>query len=128
MVKIIVDSSILIDHLRQKSERFIRLAERQDQGRIKILIPFIVVTELFVGRSVSNKKTEKLIDELLDKVELVGLTRKSAKLAGRLIQDYPQLNDPYDVLIAAIALEQKAMVATLNMKHFKIIKDLKLDE
>ena len=128
MVKIIVDSSILIDHLRQKSERFIRLAERQDQGRIKILIPFIVVTELFVGRSVSNKKTEKLIDELLDKVELVGLTRKSAKLAGRLIQDYPQLNDPYDVLIAAIALEQKATVATLNMKHFKIIKDLKLDE
>ena len=128
MVKIIVDSSILIDHLRQKSERFIRLAERQDQGRIKILIPFIVVTELFVGRSVSNKKTEKLIDELLDKVELVGLTRKSAKLAGRLIQDYPQLNDPYDVLIAAIALEQKAMVATVNMKHFKIIKDLKLDE
>jgi predicted nucleic acid-binding protein len=128
MVKVVVDTSILIDHLRQGSDRFLRLTELQDEGKIKILVPYIVVTELFVGKSTREKKTEKSLDKFLSGFELVRMSYRSSKKAGELIREYPGINDAYDLLIAAIALEKKAYVYTLNVKHFKSIKGLKLYE
>ena len=128
MVRVVVDTSVLIDHLRQKSDQFLRLNELQDEGEVKILVPYIVATELFVGKSSVGKKVEKSINKLLSNLELVGLNYKSAKTAGRLIREYLFVNDAYELLIAAIALEKKAQVATLNMKHFKPIKGVKLYE
>jgi len=126
MVKVVVDTSILIDHLRQKSDQFIRLTELQDEGKIKILIPYIVVTELFVGKSTKKKKIERGLNKLFKNFELIGMSYKSAKIAGELIREHASINDAYDLLIAAIALEKKAYVSTLNVKHFKPIKGLKL--
>ena len=126
MVKVVVDTSIIIDHLRQKSDQFIRLIELQDTGKIKILIPYIVVTELFVGESTKQKKVEKSLKKMLRGFELVGMSYGSSKKAGELIREYPGIKDAYDLLIASIALEKEAYVATLNVKHFKSIKGLKL--
>ena len=128
MVKVVVDTSILIDHLRQKSDKFIRLTELQDEGKIKILIPHIVVTELFVGKSTKKKKIEKSLDKFLSGFELMKMSYRSSKKAGELIREYPNINDAYDLLIAAMALEDKAHIFTLNVKHFKPIKGLKLYE
>ncbi len=128
MVSVVVDTSILIDHLRKASTTFIELSKLQSERKVRLLIPLIVVVELFTGKSTKSKKVERLIDRILDEVELVVLTRKSAKIAGGLVRDYKNLSDPFDLLIAAIALERKALVATLNVKHFKSIKGLKLYE
>ncbi|MBU1085103.1 MAG: PIN domain-containing protein [Candidatus Beckwithbacteria bacterium] len=126
MVSVVVDTSILIDHLRKASTTFIELSKLQSEGKVRLLIPLIVVVELFIGKSTKIKRVERLIDQILDEVELVSLTRKSAKIAGCLVRDYQHLSDPYDLLIAAIALEKKAKIATLNIKHFKPIKGLRL--
>ena len=47
-----------------------------------------------------------------------------AKLAGEVKRNYKIA--AIDAIIAAIALENEAMVATLNTKHFVGIKGLKL--
>jgi predicted nucleic acid-binding protein len=57
---------------------------------------------------------------------LIGLTLTSTQIAGELIRKYKQIPDPVDLIIAAIAIEQEALIATKNRKHFQQIKEVKL--
>lgn len=126
VIPVIVDTSLIINHLRKTTEEFKLLTELHDAGKIRILIPYEVIIELFVGKSSEEKAMKKAIDEILDKAELVGLTRKSAVHAGILTRKLPQVPEPVDLIIAAIALEHKAQIATHNPKHFRLIPKIKL--
>lgn len=123
---VVVDTSLIINHLRKTAEELKLLTELHDAGKIRILIPYEVIVELFAGESSEDKAMEKAIDEILDKAELVELTRKSAVHAGILIRKLPQIPGPVDLIIAAIALEHKAQIATHNSKHFRLIPKIKL--
>ena len=126
VTQVVVDTSLIINHLRKTTEEFKLLTELHDSGKIRILIPYEVIVELFVGRSSEEKAMKKTIDEILDRAELVGLTRKSAVHAGTLTRKLPKVPEPIDLIIAAIALEHKAQIATNNHKHFRLIPQIKL--
>jgi tRNA(fMet)-specific endonuclease VapC len=126
MPKIILDTSLLIDHLRGKSSNFKEIERKRIKGELEVLLPNIVVVELFAGKEAGRKRTRQVLEQLIAEIEIVGLTRESAKNAGFLIRKYTQIPDPFDFLIAAIAIEEKAQVATHNQKHFKEIKEVKL--
>lgn len=122
MKKVVIDTSVIIAHLRQRSDSLIGLEELFLKGEIELLLPQIVVVELFAGKSAANKKTAGRLERLINSYQLVELSFWAAKLAGKLIRELPQVPDPYDVLIAAIAQDFKASVATENIKHFEQIK------
>lgn len=54
MSNVVVDISIIIDHLRKKSDHFNILENSRVSGEIRILIPHIVITELYVGKEANN--------------------------------------------------------------------------
>lgn len=126
MSKIILDTSLLIDHLRGKSSNFKEIERCRIKGELEVLLPNIVIVELFAGRQARRKRTKQILEQLISGIEIVGLTRESAKRAGNLIRKYTQIPDPFDFLIGAIAIEEKAEVATHNQKHFKEIREVKL--
>jgi predicted nucleic acid-binding protein len=126
MVKVIVDTSILIDHLKKRSSGFITLVEKQFSGEIDIYIPFIAIVELFAGEDARQKKARDSMLTTIKGENLIGLTLTSTQIAGELIRKYKQIPDPVDLIIAAIAIEQEALIATKNRKHFQQIKEVKL--
>jgi len=126
MSKIIIDTSILIGHLRGSSSDFKLLETKKATEDITLLIPHIVIVELFTGEEARKKDIRAKIDKLIEGLEVVGLTVASAKKAGDLQRTYKQIPDLPDLIIAAIAIEQEAQVATHNKKHFEQIRGLKL--
>lgn len=126
MSNIVVDTSVIIDHIRGTSDDLRTLQTYKISHGIQLLVPHIVIVELFVGRETQRKVGREKVERILQKFELVGLSFSSAEIAGTLIRTYKQIPDPFDLLIAAIAIEQEAQVATHNKKHFEQIRGLKL--
>lgn len=123
-MKLLVDTSILIDYLRGglKGQEFIE--DIEDNSEIELFIPTIVVFELFSGKSTQNPRVIATITDLLRFFQRVDLDEKIAKIAGQLYRDSKIKLQVPDYIIAASALQTNAMVATLNKKHFEQIPSI----
>ncbi len=126
MSNVVIDTSVFIDHLRGSSLHLVELQEKSITQGLNLLAPYMVIIELFAGEDASKKALRKQIEELLERFAVIGFTAVSAKLTGEFIRRYKQIPDPLDHMIAAIAIEQDAELATHNTKHFKQIRGLKL--
>lgn len=123
-MRLVIDTSILIDYLRGgiKWEELLSGFERDAE----IYLPTIVIFELFSGKSTSDPRVAKEINNFIKFFQKVELTEKIAKRAGELFRDVSKNLDAPDYIIAASALELSATVVTFNKKHFEQIKNLNL--
>ncbi len=116
-----VDTNILIALLRgdQQVINFLRKTKQQ------IVTTVIVEYELWAG-----EKKEENLSQLLRGIPVFELTRKSARLAGAMFKDLRKkgkIVDPRDIFIAAICIEQKTPLYTLNRKHFTRLQEYGLE-
>jgi predicted nucleic acid-binding protein len=104
-VKVVVDSSIIIDYLRggKKWSEFIDDAPRD----IQLFLPTVVIFELFSGSSTSNTRTPQ---------EVIAFIRGFRDIKIKI--------QAADYIIAATALSINATILTLNRKHFEQIPGL----
>lgn len=119
-MKLVVDSSILIDHLRGGSIWSQLLYDFKED--LELFVPTIVIFELFSGKS--SKDSVDQINKLLKVFKRLELNEKIARQAGELHRDAGKNIDSEDCIIAASALEIGASVLTLNKKHFAQIPNL----
>ena len=126
MVKVVVDTSVIIDHLKNRSTNFLTLVEKKISREVELFIPYIAVIELYAGEDAKQKRAREKISKTLEGTDLIDLTLSSAQKAGELMRIYKQIPDPLDLIIAAIAIENEAQVATNNKKHFEQIRGVKL--
>ena len=85
-----------------------------------------MVVELYAGQDAKKKKAQEAIDATLKNIEFTDLNFVSAQRAGEIIRTCPQIPGLVDPIIAAIAMEQNAQVATHNIKHFQQIRGVTL--
>jgi tRNA(fMet)-specific endonuclease VapC len=96
-------------------------------------IPSIVVYELEVGIAKSNspeKRTKQLAD-LVSIVNVLPFGLQEAKYASQIrvaLEKQGQPIGPYDILIAAIAVANKAILVTRNTKEFGKIRELQIED
>jgi len=123
-MKLVLDSSIIIDYLRNGpiGVSFFEEKRKDDQ----FFLPTIVIFELFSGKSTNNSRIVKIINDFLHYFERITLTEVLANRAGKLYREVPQKLSVSDYLIAASALEINGEVVTLNKKHFELIPSLKI--
>lgn len=123
-MKIVVDSSILIDYLRggRKWEEFVVNLEEETE----LILPTIVIFELFSGESTKNPQRKQDMLDYIGKFQKIDLSEDIARRAGELFRDIKIKMQVPDYLIAASALEINAEVLTLNTKHFQQIPNLKI--
>jgi len=123
MQLVVVDSDIIIDHLRGHYllESMFELTFKK---QIKIYLPCAVYTEIFSGQE--TKRAEKLgiVEALLARFEFVPANEKISQIAGFLLRDYRHL-DLGDAFVAATCLFLNAKLATRNRKDFTGIGDLR---
>lgn len=121
-MKIVIDSSILIDYLRGgiKWQEFLESAPQNAE----LFLPTIVIFELFSGKSAKKAQVATAILALLQQFTPIELTAAISQRAGELYKG--SHIDAVDYIIAATALELHASVLTLNTKHFQQITSLNL--
>jgi len=124
MKKIVVDTDVVIDYLRQprKETLFKKIAKDKN---LRILLPAICLTELYVGKSVAEPREESRLRRVVGKTKLILADEKIFKRAGILMRDYSNLYLS-DALVTATALEEKALLCTFNRAHFEGVSGLGL--
>lgn len=124
-MKIIFDTSILIDYLRGATtgeEVFDQIEKQNAQP----FIPTIVIYELFSGKSTKNSSVRIKITNMIQDFRRIELTEEIAMIAGKLYREIGKQVSTQDYIIAASALSIGGTVLTLNKKHFQQIPGLEI--
>lgn len=125
---VLLDTNIIIDHLRQQAEKSIltRISAKTPYQDIKLSL--ITIQELYGGTSTLHSQKEKDLLAVISSLEILPYTYHVAKLAGTLFRDLGRPIDFADSTIAATAIVNGALLATLNKRDFTGIPGLELAE
>lgn len=125
MRKVVVDTDILIDHLRgmkRAKEIILKIRRREVIGYISA----VTEAELISGEECRKLDKKREVKELIDLFTKINVSNKIAEKAGDFRRDYG--TPLIDSLIAATAFYQKAVIWTRNLKHYKKIEEVKTKE
>ena len=111
MAEILVDTDVLVDHLRGAVEL--------RAGRHRLHYSVITRAELFAGSSATD-----VVSQLLGPLREIPIDRAIAERAGRVRRE-TGIRLP-DALIAATALERKFDLASRNARDFEPVRGLRL--
>lgn len=121
---IVVDTSVLIDHLRGHEGAKNALRDAASAGA-RFAGSVLTRVEILAGmRGAEEAKTTALLASL----EWIAVDEPLADQAGRLANQYSRSHpgvDPVDYVIAATATELEAELWTRNVKHFPMFPDLR---
>lgn len=124
--KVVIDTSIIIDHLRQFKNTKTLLETILEDTQAELFISTNVIQELFAGKSSKEEEPEDEIRKILLSFKPVNITPEIAELAGQIIRDSKLTVQFADAAIAATTILNKASLFTLNKKDFRGIKSLRL--
>lgn len=124
MAVIVVDTSVLIDHLRGNEEA--RHAMRTAVVASERLVGSVLTkVEVLAGmRSTEREATRRLLSSL----EWIGVDDDLAERAGLLANQYLRSHpgvDPVDYVVAATAQRLESELWTRNLKHFPMFPGLR---
>jgi predicted nucleic acid-binding protein len=125
-MRLLLDTSVLIDALRLRHHRRELLAELVRAGHT-LVTTALNVAEVYAGmRPEETQRTEALLSAL----DCYDLTGKSARRAGALKQQWARKGRTLtlaDMIVAAIASELGCTVMTDNRKDFPMEELVKFD-
>jgi tRNA(fMet)-specific endonuclease VapC len=117
MATLLLDSSVIFDHLNSRSGRTEHLMSLLDQGHT-LACCAVNITEVYAGLRPGEEPATKLF---LDTLDFFPITREVARSAGSLRRKWRQKGQTLsytDVTIAAVAIENGVALLTDNRKHF----------
>ena len=119
---VILDTSVIIDHLRQKTtDSMLRRLAVKHKNQLAISV--ISLQELYEGQSTRDKIKENYMLSIITPLKILPYSEEVAKLAGILARDNKSSADLADLAIAATAIVYNTPLATLNIKDFAGIKN-----
>lgn len=125
----LIDTDIIIYWLKNKYPKINRKIKKIDEEHI--FISSITLAELFFGAYNSTRKEENklLIDELLEKINVVHFDEGAAECFGEiksLLKSQGKIICDSDLFIAAAAISNDLILVTNNERHFERIDMLKI--
>ncbi|MEX2229694.1 MAG: type II toxin-antitoxin system VapC family toxin [Dehalococcoidia bacterium] len=119
----VVDTTVLIDHLRGDERAHRRLAGLSD-GRERVVGSVLTLVEVLAG---VRRGEEAGTARLLGTIEWIPVDEPIARRAGELAREYlpayPGV-DTVDFVIAATAEQLHATLLTANVRHFPMFPGL----
>ena len=123
-MKLLLDTSIIIDFLRQKDKEktiYITLTK----AGYSLFISIITHAELYSGKSIwEDEEFNQALETIFSGLTILSLDLELSKAAGK-IRAYHKI-ELNDAIIAATAIENGCELVTLNVKDFEKIPHLKL--
>jgi len=122
-LKLLLDTSILIDHLRG-DPRAVELLRESARSGEELWSVTAVRTEVRAGlRRGEEGATEALLQALRWQAATVEIADRAGDLARRYLKSHPGV-DTVDYIIAAATETLDASLLTLNTRHFPMFPDL----
>lgn len=120
MSDLLLDTDIIIDYLRNRPEAIEFIEGLKERPATSV----IVVAELYAGIRDGGER-QRLV-ELLDATTIIAIDEPLAVEGGLIRRQYGKSHGVGldDALIAATAKAHGAALATLNQKHFPMLKDV----
>lgn len=124
---VILDTNIIIDHLRQRGEKeTILMRVASTVAKENLAISLISVQELYEGRSTQEKEKGEYLLATITPLKVLSYTYEIAQLAGEIARDQKEPIEFADAAIAATTIVNGASLLTLNEKDFIGIEELEL--
>lgn len=121
---LVIDSSVLIDHLRGDQRATDRIRSASEAGdELWSVTP--VRTEILAGALPGEAGP---IERLLGQLRWLDVTMDLAEAAGRIAQTYCRSHpgvDTVDYLVAATTEHLAGQLVTLNVRHFPMLSGLR---
>lgn len=122
-MKILLDTSIVIDFLRRKDKQKTLFYQVADE---ELYVSIISHTELYAGRSVWEKKEAQAeLEELFSGLVILPLETRISQKAGSFKMLHTEIS-LLDCIIGATAFIHKLEIATLNVKDFRKMEQIRL--
>ena len=126
-----LDTDIVIDFLRNDREVIKKLGEYKDK-EIELSTTSINTFELLKGALRSNQEDAmETLKGFLNNLKMLNFNFETSEKAAKIFEILRikgELIDPLDLIIASIAIENREALWTRNIKHFKRISELQLEE
>lgn len=124
---VILDTNVIIDHLRIDSSRASVLDRIIDQYSQEMLaISIVSIQELYEGTSTRKKAQEESLIATITPLKIIPYTFEIAQFAGKLARDFSRPLELADAAIAATAIQFNAQLATLNTRDFTDLPNIDL--
>lgn len=120
---VLVDTSVLIDHLRgdQKAQQALASAARQGE---RLACSVVTRIEVLAGMRPEEEPPTRRLLSALDWIPVDdAIAEQAGMLANRYLRSHPGV-DPVDFIIAATAELHDARLWTRNVKHFPMVSGL----
>jgi len=124
--RVLVDTTILIDFLRKQKKEKSRLWKLREEYQ-NLKISSISVFELFAG-AIDDQKIED-VRKLLKWFDILEFDEEIAEESGEIFKKMKKENkliENRDLFIGTTAVFYDLTIATLNVKHFEHIPNLKI--
>ena len=123
---VIVDTSIVIDHLRQIDQNKDTILIELSKGfsKVEIGVSVLSVQELYTGSSTKDQNKENYLKMTITPMKVIQYTYEVAVLAGKIVRDTKTTVTFADAGIAASCIYYNAKLVTLNKKDFASIASL----
>ncbi len=129
MTKYMLDTNICIYILKQRPEKVIQ--KFQILRPKAIYLSSVVCFELEYGAlQRGSQKSRMALDSFLDPLTVVGFDQKAATVAATIRYDLQKKGTPigsFDLLIAAHAISEDAVLVTNNYSEFSRVTDLEIE-
>lgn len=120
---IVVDTSVLIDHLRGVQDARTALRGAVDAGE-RLTASVLTKVEILAGMRESEQAATGRLLATLDWIAVdEELAESAGLLANRYLRSHPGV-DPVDYVIAATVTQLAAKLWTRNVKHFPMFPNL----
>ena len=116
----LVDTNILIDHLRGVSKATTFLRQARTSGTL--WLSAITVAEVYAGQGTRQSKLAAKVSRLLNLFRIAYVDGSVGRLGGEIARDCGTALP--DALIAATAVRKGLVLATRNTSHFANIPNL----
>ncbi len=126
----LLDTNTCIFFLNRTSERIISQFKKFSPSGIKL--PSITVAELFYGaeKSKAKKKNRTIVENFVSTFEIIPFDEKCCKTYAKIRASLEKVGapiGPMDLLMASISLANNFTLITNNVREFRRVKGLKLE-
>ena len=126
----LLDTNTCIYFLNRSSERIISQFKKFSPSDTKL--PSITVAELFYGaeKSKARKRNWGIVENFVSNFEIIPFDVKSCEIYAKIRASLEKTGipiGPMDLLIASISITNNFVLVTNNIKEFRRIKGLKLE-
>ena len=112
MVKLVLDTDVIVDLLRTGDGVLVEIESLLNEGRVEAYISAVTMLEIRAGENTWEQ--EKLLEDILENIEIVSIDKQLAEFLGRMKRKLKGSMTLADLMIGGTAQRLKAKLGTRN--------------